>query len=360
MRRRRGRLQVAGAATIDRPETAEHPDHAAARLTQGIHHALSSFGFHRRQCVVALPREDLLLQSVRLPQLAGPELKQAARWEAAERLHLDSNSIEVDYIRMGEIQRPNEVRDEVLLIAALRSRLQERLAPLIAGGLRPIAVDASFMALARCHSMRCRREADLDHVRGLLEVGTTGSTFMVLRGDQVAMCKALAFGGRDFDSAVAAHLGIELEVARDLRAKRLQHRLSDVKAEDEAGGDSADRAVFEAVRPIIDQLIKEVGLCLRYYNVTFRGRPAEQIVLAGSEALEPHLDEMLSRGCKLPAVIDDPASPVGDLFDEIRKSIVHCTAPPQSWAVAAGLSLRGFLLKQSREQTQPEQRRIAA
>jgi type IV pilus assembly protein PilM len=359
LRRRRGQFHVVAAVVVDRPSADEPAKHASAKLTQDVQNALANFGFKGRRCVVALPREDLLLQSVRLPQLADAELKQAARWEAAERLHLDSDAIEIDFIRMGEIQRPSEVRDEVLLVAALRERLHDRLAPLIAGGLRPVAVDASFMALARCHSMRCRRDTDRDHVRGILEVGATGSTFMVLRGDQVAMCKALAFGGRDFDSAVAAHLGIESEVARDLRAKRLQGR-GGAGVQEAPDCDSADRAIFEAVRPIIDQLIKEVGLCLRYYNVTFRGRPAEQIVLAGSEALEPHLDDMLARGCKLPVVLDDPVTPVGDLFDEIAKSIAHCTAPPQSWAVAAGLSLRGFSARPGREQEQPELRRAAA
>ncbi len=334
---------------VERPNAGESRERSVEALTQAVQAALSSFGFRGRRCVVALPREDLLLQSVRLPQLATKELKQAARWEAAERLHLEQESLEVDYIRMGEILRPSEARDEVLLVAALRERLRDRLDPLMAAGLRPVAVDASFTALARCHSMRCRRESDRNHVRGLLEVGGTGSTFLVLRGDQVAMCKGLAFGGRDFDRAVAAHLGIEPDIARDLRAKRIHDRLAGATSPRETD-DSTDRAVFEAVRPIIDQLIKEVGLCLRYFNVTFRGQPADQIVLAGGDGLEPRLDEMLSRGCKLPVAIDDPVSPVGDLLDEIAQSLPHCKAPPQSWAVAAGLSLRGLLLRANKGQ----------
>jgi type IV pilus assembly protein PilM len=359
LRQKRGGLHVVAGTVVEMPPADAARDRAAEQLAQGVLAALGSFGFLGRRCVVSLRREDMLLQSVRLPQLPDAELRQAARWEAADRLHLESEAIEVDFIRMGEIQRPNEVRDEVLLVAALRATLQDRLNPLIMCGLRPVAVDASFAALARCHSLRCRREADRDHVRALLEVGATGSTFMVLRGDQIAMCKALGFGGREFDAAVAAHLGIEPDVARDLRAKRLQQRFAGAAPETDEACDSADRAIFEAVRPAIDQLIKEVGLCLRYYNVTFRGKPAEQIILAGSEGLERHLDDMLSRGCKLPVVLDDPKTPVGELFDEIQRAVPHCAAPPQSWAVAAGLSLRGLMPRAAREQTTPVRRAAA-
>jgi type IV pilus assembly protein PilM len=90
------------------------------------------------------------------------------------------------------------------------------------------------------------------------------------------------------------------------------------------------RSFLEAVRPVLEQLIREISLCVRYYSVTFRGRTLERMVVGGGEADE-RLTELLGGRLGIPAVVSDPFR---------RLHLEHNSSHPGLWDVAAGLALR--------------------
>jgi type IV pilus assembly protein PilM len=330
------------------------------RLAEQIRAAFLSGGFRGPRCVVSLAREDVCLQSIRLPRMPDDELRQAAMWEASQRFGLDRNAMQVDFIRTGAmasagpaasaagakssfgaaaaaVVSPTETREEVILIAASHAAIAARVEPVLAAGLRPIAVDTGFSAMVRAFSRHVRREADRGHVRAILEVGESGSTVVILRGDQIAFCKPIAIGGRAFTQAVADHLRIEPLQAAELREARMA-ALTGGPASDPA----TDRAVYEAVRPIMGDLVKEVTLCLRYYGVTFRGHAPDHIIITGGDGLEPRLAEMAAHTCKAPVVFDDASASLAGLIPEIRATLNRTPGPAACWTVPIGLSLRGI------------------
>ncbi|MHC5022328.1 MAG: pilus assembly protein PilM [Planctomycetota bacterium] len=332
-------LQVVGVARQESPRREDTPD--PQRLAEQIRAAFTAGGFTGRKCVVSLPRNHIRLQSIRLPRLPDLELRQAAEWEASQRFGLARESMQVDFIRTGATLQSGESKEEILLIAASHESIDARVLPVLDAGLRPLAIETEFTALARALSRHYRRDADLNIVRVVLDVGLTGSTVMILRGDQIAFCKPLVIGGDKLNAAVADHLQLDHTAAEELRAARLDKAAS--------GGESdvpidpaTDRAVYEAVRPLMGDLVKEVLLCLRYYGVTFRGQQPERIILTGSEGLEPRLDTMLSQTCKVPVEFDSRPATLDGLTRQID-SILNCrTGPPGTWGVAAGLSMRGM------------------
>src|SRR5690606_3485124 len=147
-------------------------------------------------------------------------------------------------------------------------------------GLRPSAVDTGFGALARLFSQQFRRESDRQHVRAVLDVGHSGSTITILRGEQIAFCKPLNIGGKLVNKAASEHLQMDPAAAADLRIVRIvaeeaartgrQARCELAESGDDLSGlpaidNATDRAVYEAVRPLVGDLTREVTLCLRYY-----------------------------------------------------------------------------------------------
>ena len=243
---------------------------------------MSSGMFLGRRCVVSLPRDDVRVQAVRLPSMRDDELEQAAAWEAAQRFGIEREKLTCDYVRTSMLGSVQEGREEVLLVGVPTERVKERLEPLLETGFRPIAVDVGFGALARAFSRRNRREDDRESTRAILDVGYSGTSITIVRGDQIAFNKAIDIGGAQFNQVVAEHLQIDKTAAAELRAARI------AEATGGDGGDragqyeqvfdsSTDRAVYEASRPLIGKLVKEVVLCLRYYGVTFRGRPLKRL-----------------------------------------------------------------------------------
>jgi len=346
-----GRLSVVGAAIVDTP-VADPAEMDLERFGEHLQVAVAAAGFTGRRCVVSLARGDVRTQSVRLPPMPETELRQAVGWEAAQRFELERNAMEVDYVRTGASLQSSEGREEVFIVAAPHATLHARLDPVLAAGLRPIAVDADFAALARTFSRQCRRETDQVHVRVVVEVGASGAVAMILRGGLIAFCKPIAIGGDRFNQAVAEHLQLDIESAAELRMARLNAVLG-IDAAAEPPDRATHRAVFEAVRPLMDELVQEVVLCIRYFGVTFRGHPPDRIILTGGDGLEPQLDNMLNQACKISVVRDDEVDTIRSLAEPLRAKLSRTTGPPSRWATAAGLSLRGMRQARPRQSAAP-------
>ena len=337
----RGQLDVAGVSTQMMPlavEPGSDVDILAARLRS----AVVAGGFVGRRCAVSLPRGDVQLYAARFPEMPDDELSEAVRWEAAERLSLDRNTIEADFIRTGAIGEGG--RHEVLIVATPTDVIQRRLEAVMSAGLRPMAVDTHFGAIARLFSRHHRREADQSVIRCVIEVGDTATTLIVLHGERIALCRSLDIGGCHMDSRVADHLGIDLESAADLRNARLRSGSSPMQA----GIDPAtDRAVHESLRPLLEELAREVLMCLRYYGVTFKGQHPGRLMLTGAEACEPGLAAAIAQRCDTCVELDDEEGTLERLESSLASTRSRGHGPAAAWSIASGLSLRSLAARRS-------------
>ncbi len=289
---------------------------------------------------MSLPRTAVRVQSVRLPRMPDDELRRAAVWEASQRFGFERGAMEVDVIRTGAELQGGENREEVLLIAVSHETINQWIEPLMAAGLRPVAVETHFTALARALGRPTPPGAS-PRVVAVVDVGASGSTVMILRGDQIAFCKPISIGGDQLDRAVGEHLQMDTSAARELRASRIAAAREG--SSDAATGDpSIDRAGYDAVRPLLGSFAKEIILCIRYYGVTFRGHPPDRLMLTGGDGLEPHLGETLASQCKIPVSFESEDNGFASLARGLRAALQRDPGPTAAWSVAVGLSLRGL------------------
>jgi Tfp pilus assembly PilM family ATPase len=343
VREQRGVLSVAGAARVELDDDGSLDDaRSRLRVAEQLRAAVISGGFLGRQCTISLPRSEVHVQSIRLPSMPMSELREAAAWEAANRLDVAREDLECDVLLTG-LPLDRKDRQEVLVISAARSLLEARLDAVLDAGLRPIAVDTHFGGLARVLSRRQRRDSDTT-VRAVLEVGDAGSTMLMLRGADVAFCKPLPIGGRHLDEHVAERLDQDVAAVRDLRLAML----------DDAGlhvDDATAGAVYDAARSVIAELARDAMLCLRHFAVSARGARPEQLVLTGVHASEQGLAECLESTCRIPVRLDDESGATAALLKGLPGVLHSAAGPASGWTIAAGLSLRSL--------ERPPQRRAA-
>ncbi|MDP7070067.1 MAG: pilus assembly protein PilM [Phycisphaerales bacterium] len=325
VRDHRGQIDVTGAASLANPLGSD-----TGGLSDAIRAAFITGGFIGRKCVVSIPRSEIWMQVARLPEMPDTELGEAVAWEAADRFGVARESLECDWIRTGVAQD----RQEVLIVAADTLSMTRRLDPVLAAGLRPVAVDTGFAGVARLFSRRFRRDADSGKSRAILDVGASGSMLMVLRGREISFCKPVSIGGRHIDARIAERLDLEQDAAAELRQVRLV---------DESGLDPATNgAVTDAARPVMAELAREVMLCLRHHNVAVRGARPEHVLLSGENASEPGLADLIEAGCRLPVLLDDDAGCMADLSAGLSRALPGSAGAVGGWATAAGLSMRGI------------------
>ncbi len=333
MRRRRSGLSLVHAARADLPVSAREPEskERLEALTQTVTRLLDAGGFLGRACVLSIDDRALRVRSVRHPRIPDEELERAVQLDAPGRLGFaEGESAQFGWLRAGETRQGEELREEIIVVGARRQPIEELVFGLASRRVQPLAVEPGFLACARSFGRLLRRAVDQSIVRAIVDIGLCTTGVILMRGRAVTFYKQLEFGGERMTKAAAERLGMEPSAVAEMRRRRA--------AGGAPGDPRVDRAMFEAVRPLLCDLAQEVSLCVRYCGVTFRGARPESCLVVGGEAREPRLAEQMSEILHLPVSVGQPLHGVtpreGGGAEEVRPGN-DC-----EWAVAAGLGLR--------------------
>jgi type IV pilus assembly protein PilM len=278
-----------------------------------------------RAVVSCLAADELIVETVRLPQLPPEEIARAIHWEASERLSIPVAEAEVRHMLAGEVRQENTVKQEVILVACPRALIRRRLKILETAGLMPVGLDIEPCAFLR--SLQ-RAQATPDTLRtAYLYCSESGSTVMFAEGRRILFLKSIPLGGRHFDEAVSQTLGIEAHDAHQMRSEVFAARMLD-------GENEVHRSIIESLRPCFETIIEEMELCLRYHKVTFRGRPLDGLVMSGSESA-PWLAEYFCERVAIPCRAVTPLDGIPGLTSSATVQ-QRCGR----WATPLGLAMK--------------------
>ncbi len=286
--------------------------------------------FRGRRVISALPSGMVRSKSVRLPAMPADELAAAVRWEASDRLRLGADEAMIQHIDAGEVRQGDELRRELIVMGAPTRLIEQHVAALTACGLEPVAVDVIPAALARAAAMReapTGTAPDDTAPAVILDVGHATSKVVIAHGGRVIFFKQIDVGGRDLERAGAESLGMAVEEAR---------RRGPVATQGPDG--SALGEPDEAVTAQLTEVGRELGLCLRYYSVTFRGRRPDRVALVGGRVFDPGSVARLSEASGATVFVVDPFEGL-DVPASLR--LPSEAGERGAWAVALGLAARG-------------------
>ncbi len=284
--------------------------------------------FRGNEVVSALPCSQMVIKSIRLPSMPEEELAEAVRFEAPERLGFEPNADQLAHLPAGEIRTGGETAVEVILLGVTDEVVEEHLSLLREMHLSPVNIDAEPVALFRAFR---RSDAilngtnDPQQARVLVDIGCHATTVVVARGAEIVFIKSIGLGGLHQAEAVAAHLGLSYAEANELRLRSLQ-----------TGDDSVARNILDAIRTVVEELAKEVALCLRYCTVTFRGLRPSKVVLSGGEAFDRPLVQLLSEHLGVECATGRPLEGI----DLSQAQLGEEDSSFSKWATCAGLAIR--------------------
>ena len=275
---------------------------------------------------------DLFIQNVRVPRGADDELDKIVKWEAEERVPFDVTNAEVRYLVAGEVRQGDEVRQEIILMVASGETIQRHIDLAEACSLRLVGLDAEPCAMFRWFEHQLRRKEDGEAVCVLVDAGASRTKVVICRGQDILFVKPVALGGQHLSREVSRKLDLAYDDAATLRRQVFQQVQDTPSDLDE----SVHQAVYDAVRPELETLAREISLCVRYYSVTFRGRRADRVHLLGGEAT-PMLATELGERLQMPI---EPADPFPRLEwdDDVALNREQLTGP--EWVISLGLSIR--------------------
>jgi type IV pilus assembly protein PilM len=315
------------------PEVKTQPARRVDAASNLIRQMLRQHPFRGRRIVAALPREIVHVKNLRLPQMPADELPAVIQFEARNVFPFDTEQAAVHFLPAGEVRHGNEVRQEVILLAARNDEINHYLEQLHQASGIIESLDVEPCALYRSIERFVRRREDEIDVHVIVDVGVRRSQVVIGKGHEISFIKSIDIGGLSFHEAVGKKLGITLEEAEALR-----RRLVDAAEPQEpaARRDPVRQAVFDATRSAMEELGREISLCLRYYSVTFRGQRPTRLRLVGGEAWDPQLQSLLNAALVIPVEVGRPLYSV----DTSKMRPGDRRGPMCEWALALGLGLK--------------------
>lgn len=318
-------LLAAGAAEVPVPlrEDIQKRLGFQARM---IRQMLASRPFKGRKAVLCLPSHSIFLQSVKLPMAPPSEVDNMVRGELAGKLPYPVERAVVRSLPAGTVYADGGEMQERIVIAIARDDLDAYLGMAHKAGLEVVGADVQACAVVECFQRLLRRDSDEEKMTLFVDIGSSSTQVVMVRGKKLVFARSLALGGLTLDKELQAALKIPLEQARQAR-RRMAEGQAQTAAEDE---------LFRLLDPKLAEIADEIARCLVYYERSFNANAVDKAVFLGGEAHNSRLCQCIARRLNLPATIGDPMA--GLRLSQGLEGI-ETGKPQPSWAVAVGLSI---------------------
>lgn len=301
-------IQLVARAWADLPETFSDKNARSVHLQNEIVRLLREGGFRGKEIIGCLPDSIIEAKNLRLPPMPDDELAGAVQFEAAERFGFGPDGGKYRFVTAGDVRSGSEIRKEVIVMGVRSEAIGAYLDFWSRMKLDLVAIDVVPCAVLRSME-RFIDQQDEDATHAFVDIGHTASRVVITRGSEITFVKIMNLGGKDL--------------------------LEAVPADEDQASENLPRGIRQSA---FEQLTKEIGLCLRYHAVTFRGRKPEMLTCTGSSARSTELLEAVSRSVKIPALPGRPLRGLGaERFFENKGRGEDDTC---DWATAIGMALK--------------------
>lgn len=235
-----------------------------------------------RKVACTVPMSHSFSRPLKLPVMEDADLEQAVHLEAEQYIPVSPENLYIDY----DIVRRDDKNIEILVVATPKNIIDSYMKFLESMGLEPIALEPTLNATARIFGM-----ADPTHTQAtvLIDFGAEAIDIAVYDGT-LFVNSTVQGGSNTMINQIAQNLGVSHEEAFKIKNReglKLSGHLRDIG---------------KAVKPTLDNLIREIHKIMRYYDdrVAIDGRKISQAVTTGGGANMPGLNEYLGKELGIP------------------------------------------------------------
>lgn len=294
-------------------------------VAEAVRRAWKKSGTKTKLAALGLPPAAVITKKIVLPAgLSEDQMEVQVESEASQYIPfaLDEVSLDFDVIGAAEAS-PDDV--EVMLAAARREKVEDRVAIAEASGLTATVMDIESYA-ARAAAERVIGQmpnAGRDQIVALFQIGAQATHISVLLNGDTIYEREQPFGGNQLTQDVVRAYGLSFEEA-ETRKK---------------SGDLPENYQADLLAPFLDNAALEVTRAIQFFYTSTPYTRIDQLFLAGGCAQVAGLLDMIASRTKISSAVISPFKGM-QFGDAVREQQLRADAP--SYLVACGLALRRF------------------
>lgn len=318
------RLEAFGVEALPENSVSEgmivEPDAVASALRQAVKRS----GASARNCAMAVTGSAVITKLINLPaDLSEDDIEAQIEVEAGHYIPYPREEVSLDFEVLGPSPRNADLM-EILLAASKTEHVDMRREVAELAGLAIKVVDVESFAVGNAFDL-VRQQAGIDpsETLAVLNIGSTTSSMIVLRGNRSIYHREHSFGGNQLIDECMRRYGMDLNQAR------FMHR----GEQPPAGFDD------EVLEPYRQGIIQQISRALQFYASSSDYMSISTLYLTGGGSLVPGLAESLGDEIGISTELGDPLKHVR-MSPKINARQLDLVRP--SLTIACGLALRGF------------------
>jgi len=287
-------------------------------VSEAIRGLFSTAGVKQKSVVTAVGGRDVIVKKIQMDRMTENDAREVIRWEAEQHVPFDMANVELDFqILDPEAER---LQMNVLLVAAKRELVENRVSLLSEAGLEPALIDVDAFAIHNAFELN--HPDGMQGVVGLVNIGHEVTNVNILEDAVPVLTRDLPVGTRRFREDLQREKQLSAEESE--RVIQGQAQSADLGSYVDARGEEIAVGV-ERAAAFLATASRSSGGLTRVYT-------------SGGGARIPGLNEALATRLRVPVEIANPLQrlKVGDTaFDVVSADEV---APLLMLAI--GLALR--------------------
>lgn len=259
-------------------------------VTDAIRSAMEQAGVKSKEVVTAVGGRDVIIKKIQIERVKEQQARELMRWEAEQHVPFDMESVELDF----QILDPDadSMEMSVLLVAAKRDLVENKMRLLTDAGLAPSMVDVDAFALH--NAFEVNHPDAMNGVVGLINIGHEVTNINIMDEGVPLLTRDLTIGTRRFREDLQRERGLSTDEADALL--RGYDRSPHLDAVIETRGEEIAVGVERAAAFLASS--------------ARNGAQLRAVYLCGGGARVPGLAEALGKRLRLPV---DRANPLANL-----------------------------------------------
>ncbi len=284
--------QVALPAGVVRDGEVVDPDAVA----EAIKTLWSQAKFTKKDVVLGISNQKVVVRLVDLPWMPADELKAALKFQVADLVPMPVEEAVLDFVPLEEVMTDSTRLLRGLLVAASQDAVLDSIRAAQKAGLRVKTVDLTPFAVLRVAGTT--DSLGLAGPEAVVDVGAKVTNIVVHEGGVPKFVRILLLGGDDVTGAVVERLGIPVAEAER------------IKRDPNAGNDPATADARRVIDTALNEFVDEVRGSVDYFVAMSGGRPLSRLVLSGGGSLCSGLAQRLATAVRTPVEYGRPFSTV--------------------------------------------------
>jgi len=254
-------------------------------VSDAVRGLFQEMGIKGAEVVTAVGGHDVIIKKIAMDRMKESDAREVIRWEAEQHVPFDIKSVELDF----QILDPTGegLQMEVLLVAAKRELVDNKVGLLQDAGVEPVIIDVDAFAL---HNAFEHNYPDhLDGIIALVNIGHETTNVSILENGVPILTRDIPFGSRKIREDLQRERGLTAEQAEDV-----------VQARDTA----ADLDNFVAASA--DEVAVGIERASAFLMTREDGDSVGRIFLSGGGARIPGMGQTLSQRMNVETELVNP------------------------------------------------------